>query len=260
MAAAVNVEAKAFKSNRDPVVVLRNLKFDIAAGEFLAILGPSGCGKTTLLRLISGLDTDYEGTIRINSHTVRGPSRSVGIMFQEDRLLPWMRVGKNVEFAVDSTLPRSEKTRIAEQALALVGLSETTRLWPKQLSGGMAKRVALARAVVNLPGLLLLDEPLTALDTPTKYALQDEIARIHRESASMSTVLVTHDVSEAVYLSDRLLILTPRDAHIDYETPIPLPRPRDRTSADFQDLVAEVTGLMLEKWRNGSRNSERVEQ
>jgi ABC-type nitrate/sulfonate/bicarbonate transport system ATPase subunit len=173
-------------------------------------------------------------------------------MFQESRLLPWLRVERNISFAISSDIPRVKKAKIVDAALRLVGLTEYGRAWPSQLSGGMAKRVALARAIVNLPYLLLLDEPLTALDSPTKYGLQDEIARIHVAEKEMTTILVTHDVDEAVYLSDRILVLSPMGSKVLVEIPVPLTRPRDRTSGEYRVICSAVTNDIFEQWWKAS--------
>lgn len=247
-AAVVDIARKAFALDSKPKVVLSNLRFSARKHEFLAILGPSGCGKTTLLRIIAGLDVDYEGRIVVKEQEVRGPSRERALMFQESRLLAWLRVNQNVAFALPTELPKREREARVQNALQLVGLADYARAWPSQLSGGMAKRVALARAIVNLPNLLLLDEPLTALDSPTKYALHDEIARIHATNADMTTILVTHDIDEAVYLSDRILILSPTASHVLREICIPIVRPRDRGVNEFRSLTASVTTSIFELW------------
>jgi sulfonate transport system ATP-binding protein len=252
LAASVNVNNKSFLVNSKTRAVLSDVHFDVYQREFLTILGPSGCGKTTLLRLIAGLDTTYDGSIIVGGKPVSGPGRDRGFMFQESRLLPWLRVERNISFAISSDVPRVKKSKIVDAALRLVGLSEYGRAWPSQLSGGMAKRVALARAIVNLPYLLLLDEPLTALDSPTKYGLQDEIARIHVAEKEMTTILVTHDVDEAVYLSDRILVLSPMGSKVLVEIPVPLTRPRDRTSGEYRVICSAVTNDIFEQWWKAS--------
>ena len=248
IAATIDIESKSFIVDSKPRRVFPKLRFDVYEREFLAILGPSGCGKTTLLRMIAGLDTNYQGSIVVGGKPVRGPGRDRGLMFQESRLLPWLSIEKNVGFAIGKNVPKEKRSEIVASALRLVGLSDYARAWPSELSGGMAKRVALARAIVNIPYLLLLDEPLTALDGPTKYSLQNEIARIHIVEEETTTVLVTHDIDEAVYLADRVIVLSPAGSHALVEIPVPLSRPRVRTSEDYHVICAEVTKKVFELW------------
>lgn len=252
VAASVEIINKTFSINGRTRKVLSELRFDVHDHECLAILGPSGCGKTTLLRLIAGVDLEYEGVITVHGNVVRGPSRDRGLMFQESRLLPWLSVEHNIAFALPKGLSGNEKRRLVVDTLTLVGLYEYRKAWPSQLSGGMAKRVALARAIINCPKLLLLDEPFAALDSPTKYSLQDEIMRIHRAEHRMSTVLVTHDIDEAVYMSDRILILSPIPSHVLLQIPVSLSRPRNRASGQFQAVCSDVTKSIFELWWKSS--------
>jgi ABC-type nitrate/sulfonate/bicarbonate transport system ATPase subunit len=245
---SVDIRRKAFRTRDGLKVVFSGLRFDVQPGEFVAILGPSGCGKTTLLRMIGGLDTDYDGAIAVNGRRVTGPYPEQGLMFQESRLLPWLKVWRNVAFALPSSMTSARRRTTAAETLRSVGLAGHENLWPSELSGGMAKRVALARAIVNVPSVLLLDEPFTALDSPTKYRLHDEIAHIHRRRPGMTTILVTHDVDEAVYLSDRILVVSPNAAHVLTEIPVEIGHPRKRTDEGFQDISAAVTRVIFERW------------
>jgi sulfonate transport system ATP-binding protein len=247
-AVSVDVQRKEFQGSSGVNIVFSGLRFDVREGEFAAILGPSGCGKTTLLRMIAGLDTNYQGVIAVNGRLVTGPDPDRGMVFQESRLLPWLNVWQNVVFALPSTTRKKHKRQIAADALRFLGLTSHENAWPSQLSGGMAKRVALARAIVNLPSLLLLDEPFTALDSPTKYTLHDEIRHINQTRERRTTVLVTHDVDEAVYLSDRILVLSPKAAHVLTEIPVALEHPRKRTEQRFQNIIATVTKTIFERW------------
>jgi sulfonate transport system ATP-binding protein len=257
-AVSMDIRSKEFRVRDRVNVVFSGLRFNVHQGEFVAILGPSGCGKTTLLRMIAGLDTEYDGAVLVNGKPVTGPDADRGLMFQESRLLPWLKVWRNVAFALPSEMTKSRKREIVTEALRFLGLDGHQDAWPSQLSGGMAKRVALARAIVNVPSLLLLDEPFTALDSPTKYALHDEIRRIHQSRERMTTVLVTHDVDEAVYLSDRILVLSPTAAHIVTEFPVDLEHPRKRTEQGFQNISAEVTKTIFERWWKETQNSSGV--
>jgi sulfonate transport system ATP-binding protein len=246
VAASVAVRTKAFPLNGRSRLVFSNLLFNVRECEFLAILGPSGCGKTTLLRLLAGLDLDYEGSVIVNGRPVLSPNRERSLLFQESRLLPWLRVAQNVAFALPPNTPRDLRHERVSSALRLVGLSDYAKAWPYQLSGGMAKRAALARAIINSPYLLLLDEPFSALDSPTKHSLQDEIARLRAMDDRMTTILVTHDIDEAVYLSDRILILSPISSNILTEISVSLQRPRDRATRVFQDVCSRVTQKVFE--------------
>jgi ABC-type nitrate/sulfonate/bicarbonate transport system ATPase subunit len=241
---SVQVDRKDYQVNGVKVQVLDDLHFEVARGEFVSLLGPSGSGKTTLLRTIVGLDRDYIGQIALDGTPLEGPGPDRGIVFQESRLLPWLTVGRNVAFALPNEIGLREKVERIGHALRLVGLADFENAWPYQLSGGMEKRVALARALVNVPSLLLLDEPFGALDTFARYALQDEMARVHAEEG-VTTVLVTHDVDEAVYLSDRVLVLTASPATIQTSFAISLPRPRLRASEAFARLRTEILGKLL---------------
>ncbi len=257
-AVSVDIRSKAFHVRARVNVVFSGLSFAVQQGEFVAILGPSGCGKTTLLRMIAGLDREYDGTVLVNGKTVTGPDPDRGLMFQESRLLPWLKIWRNIAFALPSDMSKTRKREIVTEALRFLGLDGHQDAWPSQLSGGMAKRVALARAIVKLPSLLLLDEPFTALDSPTKYALHDEIRRIHQSRERMTTVLVTHDVDEAVYLSDRILVLSPKAAHVLTEIPVELKHPRKRSEPSFQNISAEVTKTIFERWWKETLNGDGV--
>lgn len=210
--------------------VLRDIDLDIAPGEFVSIVGASGCGKSTLLRLIVGLDQDYAGDIVLDGERVKGTSLDRGIVFQDHRLLPWMTVQQNIELALlNSGLSRERKRAIAHEHIRLVRLEGFERAFPKQLSGGMAQRAAIARALVNRPKVLLLDEPLGALDALTRLHLQRELQRIWMEHRT-TVVMVTHDVEEAVYLSDRIVVMDSNPGRIRQIVAVPLPHPRDRSA------------------------------
>jgi ABC-type nitrate/sulfonate/bicarbonate transport system, ATPase component len=239
---ALNVRqvSKSFHVNDEPLHVLDDISFTVNPGEFVSILGASGCGKSTLLRLIVGLDDDYEGEIALGDDVVRGTSLDRGVVFQDHRLLPWLTVEENVGLGLkNAKLTKDERAKRVREHLALVGLNGFEKVFPYQLSGGMAQRVAIARGLVNRPELLLLDEPLGALDAITRIHLQEELLRIWR-TEHLTTILVTHDVEEAIYLSDRIVILNTRPGRIKRIVTVPLSRPRDRLSHAFADIKREV--------------------
>lgn len=211
--------------------VLHNVALDVAPGEFLAIVGRSGCGKSTLLRLVAGLERADAGSIAVDGETGR-TSADVRVMFQDARLLPWKRVLDNVALG----LPRERRAEAAE-VLAQVGLADRAQAWPARLSGGQRQRVALARALVHHPQLLLLDEPLGALDALTRIEMQGLIEGLWRR-LGFTALLVTHDVSEAVALADRIVLI--EDGRIAMDERVALPRPRERGGAGFAQLEAAV--------------------
>jgi ABC-type nitrate/sulfonate/bicarbonate transport system ATPase subunit len=238
---------KQFRFDGKPLPVLSNINLDIAPGEFVSIVGRSGCGKSTLLRLVVGLDAEYEGRIELDSEPIRSTSLDRGIVFQDHSLLPWMTVEQNVAFALlNHRLPETEKKRRVAEHLELVGLKGFEKAWPRQLSGGMAQRAAIARALVNQPKILLLDEPFGALDALTRVYLQNELQRIWIRHRS-TMIMVTHDVEEAVYLSDRVVIMEPRPGRVKRIVRIPLPHPRDRASHLLQDLKEEILSDLTEQ-------------
>jgi len=221
-----------------PLVALREVDLDVAPGEVLAVVGGSGCGKSTLLRLIAGLDREYEGTVEVAGAPVTGPGPERGLVFQEHRLLPWLTVEENVAFSVPH-LDEAERRRTVAEHVALVALSGFERAYPWQLSGGMAQRVAIARALASRPGVLLLDEPFGALDAFTRIQMQEELLRIW-ETERTTLVLVTHDIDEAVFLGDRVVVMGARPGTVRRIFPVPLPRPRDRTGVEFTELRTAV--------------------
>ncbi len=224
--------------------VLRGIDLDIPSGQFVAIVGQSGCGKSTLLRLLAGLDTPSAGEIEIAGHvgTTEGdgaPDAHVRLMFQEPRLLPWARVGRNVEVGLTKVADAATRRHMAHDALARVGLAARAGDWPAVLSGGQKQRVALARALVSRPWLLALDEPLGALDALTRIGMQDLIEDVWR-TQRFTAVLVTHDVAEAVTLADRVLVL--EDGRITADFVVGLPRPRRKGDPE----AARIEGRILD--------------
>jgi sulfonate transport system ATP-binding protein len=218
----------------DDLAALRDVELEVAPGEVLAVVGASGCGKSTLLRIIAGLEREHGGTVEVSGRRVTGPGTDRGVVFQEHRLLPWLTVEENVAFAVRHLEPEAKRRTVAEH-VALVGLRGFERSYPSQLSGGMAQRVAIARALAPRPGVLLLDEPFGALDAFTRMQMQDEVLRIW-EAERTTLVLVTHDIDEAVFLGDRVMVMSSRPGTVRRIFPVELARPRDRTSWEFASL------------------------
>ena len=229
-----------FQIEREPLIALDDINLDIAKGEFVTIVGASGCGKSTLLRLFAGLDIATSGTIRHAGKAVVEPSLDRGIVFQEPRLFPWLTVEKNVSLGLlNSKLSSARKAELVREHLELVGLSRFANVYPHQLSGGMAQRAGIARGLVSRPNVLLLDEPFGALDAITKAHLQDELQEIWAKE-NITMVLVTHDVEEAVYLGDRVVVMSPRPGRIREVIPVKLAHPRRRTSSEIANVRDRV--------------------
>jgi len=230
--------SKVFGANGKTVTALDRVDLDVRRGEFVSIIGTSGCGKTTLLRIMAGLETEFTGRIELEGSAVHGPGIDKGVVFQDHRLLPWLTVEQNVAFGLGH-LPKSERAEITRRYLNLVGLGKFGSAYPSQLSGGMAQRAAIARALVNNPKILLLDEPLGALDALTRRYMQQELEKIWtREKATM--VMVTHDVDEAIYLSDTIVLMSSRPGRVKKIIPVPLSRPRNREHPDFLAIEREL--------------------
>jgi sulfonate transport system ATP-binding protein len=239
-----NVSKRYTLSNDAIFTAVKNASFSVKAGEFVSIVGPSGCGKSTLLRLIAGLDSDYEGEILLENELVKGTSLSRGIVFQDHRLLPWLTLRENISIALlNAKLDAKKREEIVKEHITLVGLNGFENSYPYQLSGGMAQRAAIARALVHQPSILLLDEPLGALDAITKMRLQEELQRIWRfEGVSM--ILVTHDVEEAIFLSNKIIVMNTKPGRIVSTINVDLPEPRDRAGAEFGAIRRKVFEAM----------------
>ncbi|WP_084656048.1 ABC transporter ATP-binding protein [Pandoraea norimbergensis] len=228
-----------FGTRQAPLQVLDGVDLSVAPGEFVALLGPSGCGKSTLLRLVAGLETATRGTITQDGTAITRPDPSRIVVFQDPTLYPWRRVRDNVALGLQARGVLSRERDRVDAALARVGLSEFADAFPHQLSGGMAQRVALARALVNDPRLLVLDEPLGKLDSLTRLAMQSELVELWQR-AGFSSLLVTHDVEEAIFLAQRVVIFSPRPARIVAELRVDLPYPRHRGDARITELRHEA--------------------
>ncbi|WP_194726030.1 ABC transporter ATP-binding protein [Noviherbaspirillum malthae] len=232
--------SKQYQVKGESLPVLDNISLSIKPGEFVSIVGSSGCGKSTLLRLVIGLEDDYRGEILLDGKRIVGTSLERGIVFQEHRLFPWLTVEQNVSLGLlNAGLPEDQKRKSVQEHIELVGLKGFESAYPYQLSGGMSQRVAIARALVNRPEVLLLDEPFGALDALTRSHLQQELQRIW-EQEGITAILVTHDVEEAVYLGDRVVVMQPRPGRIRRIVDVPLPRPRDRGSYAFAEIKDDV--------------------
>ena len=239
MTSSTLVSFRHVRKSWQQVTALQNFSLDIAAGELVALVGSSGCGKSTLLRMLVGLESATQGEIRINGEPVTGVGKERGIVFQEPRLFPWLKVIDNVMLGLaDEKLSRADKRQRALEMLERVQLSEFANALPAQLSGGMAQRVAIARGLVARPQILMLDEPFGA-----RHTLQQELLQIHQR-AGTTTLLVTHDVEEAVALADRVVVLSPRPGRIREVVSLALPHPRQRDDAAFTAACRQIRNLI----------------
>ena len=237
---------KVFKGS-PPVVAIDGVDLDVFEGEFLCIVGPSGCGKTTLLKILAGLERATEGEALVRGRPIEGPGPDRVMVFQDHVLFPWRTVLGNVLFGLElKGLPRREAVEEAMKYIKLVGLEGFEGAYPHELSAGMRQRVALARALACNPDVLLMDEPLSALDAQTRNYMQGELMRIWMETKK-TMVMVTHSVEEAVYLGDRVVVLTARPAKVKSVVEIELERPRDRFAPTFIDLRAKILEMLREE-------------
>jgi ABC-type nitrate/sulfonate/bicarbonate transport system ATPase subunit len=224
-------------------LALDGVSLAMAAGELASLIGPSGCGKSTLLRLIAGLNLPDSGELMVGAESITEPNAERGLVFQDPNLFPWLTVRRNIEAGLVARHVLHEKRHEVDEFMRLVGLESFADAYPHHLSGGMAQRVALARALINHPKVLLLDEPLGALDAFTRMRMQDEVLRLW-EARRTTMLLVTHDIDEAIYMSDRIIIMTQRPGRIERMIPVNLQRPRDRSSAEFLGLRSEILELL----------------
>ncbi|MCF2524691.1 ABC transporter ATP-binding protein [Bradyrhizobium sp. G127] len=223
--------------------VLNQVSFRANPGEFVALLGPSGCGKSTLLRLVAGLEAPRSGNLREDGHPITGPHPSRVVVFQDPTLFPWRTVWKNVALGLEAQgIIKSERHRV-DAAIQLVGLSQFANAYPHQLSGGMAQRVSLARALVNDPKILILDEPLGKLDSLTRISMQTEIVSLWQRNG-FTTLLVTHDVEEALFLANRVLVFSDRPASLKADITVDRAYPRHRGDPYLADLRRQILGLL----------------
>jgi len=238
---------KKYVSHGSVTSALVDINLRIEEGEFVCLLGPSGCGKSTLLKIIAGLIPATSGRITINGRPVSGPGPERAVVFQDYALFPWMTVRDNVEFGLEARrLPAAERREVSSRLLKVVGLSDFAERFPHQLSGGMKQRVSIARALAVDPSLLLMDEPFGALDAQTRHLLQDELLRIWREYRK-TVVFVTHSIEEAIYLSDRIVVMTARPGRVKQIVVVSEARPRDMASADMNQRQREVRAVLNEE-------------
>jgi NitT/TauT family transport system ATP-binding protein/sulfonate transport system ATP-binding protein len=236
---------KQYLIDGEPLTVLQDINLHVHPGEFVSIVGASGCGKSSLLRLIVGLEAQYSGDILLDGQRIESTSLARGIVFQDHRLFPWKTVEQNIALALKNhKLPRAEKDRLVAEHIELVNLKGFENAYPHQLSGGMAQRAAIARALINKPKILLLDEPFGALDALTRIHLQHELQRIWVQQRS-TMIMVTHDVEEALYLGDRVIVMDARPGRIKHEVKVDLPHPRERNSPLLQQLKNQLLGELV---------------
>ena len=243
--ASLDVEriSHAFDIDGNVLPMLDDVNFSVKPGEFIALLGPSGCGKSTLLRLVAGLEAPRSGVLREDGDPVTGPFPSRVVVFQDPTLFPWRTVWNNVALGLEAQgILKSQRQRV-DAALDLVGLSQFRNAYPHQLSGGMAQRVALARALVNDPKILILDEPLGKLDSLTRITMQAEIVALWQRKG-FTTLLVTHDVEEALFLANRVIVFSDRPARIKADIAVDRPYPRHRGDPELAELRRNILGLL----------------
>lgn len=230
---------KTFLKSGNPITVLGNVSLQVPSGDFLCLVGRSGCGKSTLLEIIAGLQSPSAGRVSIGSRPVLGPTAEAGLVFQRFSLFPWLTVEGNLRFALEARGKQANATSRIKELMRLVGLSGQEKSYPEELSGGMAQRVALARTLAAEPGVLLFDEPLGALDAFTRLTLQQEIESIW-QIKRQTTIFVTHDIEEAVFLGSRVAVMAPDPGRIQRIIDIDLPRPRIRSNLQFLEYCSAI--------------------
>jgi len=238
---------KVFKTDNREVVALRDINLQIPQGQFVCLLGPSGCGKSTLLNAIAGFSLPSSGEITADGQLITGPGPERGMVFQEYALFPWMTVEKNIAFGLEvKGMAQAEIKQRVDQLLSMLSLSDFRNRYPKDLSGGMRQRVAIARVLALDSPIMLMDEPFGALDALTRRNLQDELLRIWSE-LKKTIIFVTHSIEEAIYLADRIVVMTYRPGTVKRDMIVELPRLRDPASADFNALKRELGALVMEE-------------
>lgn len=235
--------SKTFKTKEKTTNVLSDINVTVYEGEFITIIGASGCGKSTLLRIIAGLDTEYEGVLKIDNQITKTISQNRGMVFQDHRLFPWMTVEENIAFGLNNHTQEQRK-EIVRYYIDLIGLHGFEKAKPSQLSGGMSQRVAIARALSIQPDILLFDEPFGALDAMTRISMQQEVLNI-REKEKTTMMLVTHDIEEAILLGDRVLVMSRNPGRIATEIPVELSHPRNRNSIEFLRLKEKIFDIFF---------------
>ena len=261
---SVRAVGKTFPSKTEPVSVLDGISFDVQPGEFVALLGPSGCGKSTLLSVISGLADATSGEVRQDGSTINGPGPERGVLFQDYALFPWKTVEQNVEYGLKHgpkgrRPSKEERVATVDRLITMVGLAGSEHKYPQQLSGGMRQRTALARLWAPNPDVLLMDEPLSALDAQTRLVMQDELLRIWGQERDFAdrktTIYVTHAIDEAVFLADRVVVMSTKPGRVREIIDIDLPRPRNsdvRTHPRFDELHSKIWDLIRDEAYNAT--------
>ena len=231
---------------------LSNINIDIQDGEFVCIVGPSGCGKSTLLEIVAGLLDKTDGEVLLDDIPVNGTSREIGVVFQDASLYPWRTVRKNIAFGMEiAGVPKDVQTERLEKYIKMMNLTGFENKYPAQLSGGMRQRAGIARTLVMNPKVILMDEPFSAVDHLTRCTLQEELIRIRQEEKK-TVLFVTHDINEAVYLADRVILLSPRPSTVQEEYKIDIPHPRSRTD----DYLVQIAARIVSDISRGSRKSD----
>jgi NitT/TauT family transport system ATP-binding protein len=250
---------KHFETDDGGITAIENVSFGVRKGEFLTVIGPSGCGKSTVFNVIGGLIADYEGQVTVDGTAMRGPHSSIGMVFQEESTFPWRTVVENVCFPLEiGGMAKAARHEKARRIIALVGLAGFEKRYPAELSGGMRQRVAIARTLAFEPQILLMDEPFASLDEQTRFLLGDKLLQIQQE-LDQTTLLITHNITEAVQLSDRILVMTYRPGRVKRIVTVDLPRPRSIdvvASAAFGRYVAEIWHDLREEATRGMQDSE----
>ena len=250
---------KRFETQDGILTAVDDVSFNVVPGEFLSVIGPSGCGKSTLFNIMGGLLGDYDGRISVAGETVRGPHASIGMIFQEESTFPWRTVIDNVAFPLEiAGMAKAERSERARHFIDLVGLDGFERRYPSELSGGMRQRVSMARTLASEPKILLMDEPFAALDEQTRLLLGDKVLQIQQD-LKQTTLLITHNLTEAVQLSDRILVMTYRPGKTKRIVEIKLPRPRTSEivgSDDFGHYVAQIWNDLREEASKGLKDDE----
>jgi|SRR6185312_11668418 len=248
-----------FETADSPIVAVDGVSFTVRPGEFLSLIGPSGCGKSTLFNVIGGLHGQYQGAVSVGGETVTGPHRAIGMVFQEESTFPWRTVTDNVAFPLELIgMDKSKRAERARHFISLVGLAGFENRYPGELSGGMRQRVSLARTLASEPKILLMDEPFAALDEQTRLLLGDKVLQIQQQ-IKQTTLLITHNITEAVQMSDRILVMTYRPGKVKRIVDIDLPRPRTSDivgSEAFGRYVAQIWNDLREEASRGMKDEE----
>ena len=243
----INAVNKIFSTGGREVVALENINLDVRRGEFICLLGPSGCGKSTLLNAVAGFSSPTTGSILVDGKPVQAPGPERGMVFQEYALFPWMTVEKNIAFGLEiKKMPKAQINEKVGALLEMLNLQDFRDRYPKDLSGGMRQRVAIARVLALDSPIMLMDEPFGALDSLTRRNLQDELLRIWMEFKK-TIIFVTHSIEESIYLADRIVVMTYRPGTIKKDIRVSMPHPRDPSSAEFNDLKKELSLLVMEE-------------